>query len=422
MTVEAQAKESKRTTRPLEKAWIGGVCAALARQFNLPVLAVRLVFMLLLGTTDVGIVVYFFFWICIPPEYKRRSAALDTATRSGQRAKASNLPQLTSSDYAQIFAFAILYIGVIWLLQLFLGNPLDELAQSALLFLGMGLIWWVADHASARKTGVSGARRFIQPFISHWTSLLLVLLGVVLLALSGIWTDGLHRYLYPRTRIDDVQRLILWAVWLVLVLGAAVLPFFVRNRRELARARVDKEIADTRADMAAHLHDSVLQTLALIQRSAGDERQVLQLARKQERELRNYLYGELDSKDSLLEALNEVAADVEERYGQEVEVVNVGDTEMDERLEDMVAAAREAAQNAAKHSGEEHIDIFLEVDGNLVEVFVRDRGAGFDLAHIDSDRMGVRESIMERMARCGGRAIIKTAPGEGTEVRLELSK
>jgi signal transduction histidine kinase len=166
----------------------------------------------------------------------------------------------------------------------------------------------------------------------------------------------------------------------------------------------------------------VLQTLALIQRSADDKRTVIALARRQERELRSYLYGEVATESTLVEALRNCAEDVEDRYGIEVELVHVGDAPMDEKAQALVDASREALVNAAKHSGERRVDVYTEVNGDSATVFVRDRGAGFDLGRIESDRMGVRESIVERMNRAGGRAIIKTAIGEGTEVRLELPR
>jgi signal transduction histidine kinase len=174
--------------------------------------------------------------------------------------------------------------------------------------------------------------------------------------------------------------------------------------------------------MAAHLHDSVLQTLALIQRQAADPKKVTALARRQERELRQWLYGEAPASGSLVEALTEEMLDVEGAHGVDVELVSVGDAELTPELTAVVRAAREAMVNAAKHSGCDRIDLYAEADEDLVSVYIRDRGAGFDLAEVEEDRMGVRGSIVERVKRAGGRAIIRTAPGEGTEVRLELPR
>ncbi len=202
----------------------------------------------------------------------------------------------------------------------------------------------------------------------------------------------------------------------------AALPWLLRVRRDLARAREDALVADARADMAAHLHDSVLQTLALIQRRAADPKAVTALARRQERELRQWLYGEAPVTTTLSEALAAEAIDVEDRHGVDVELITVGDCELEAGVTALVKAAREAMVNAAKHSGAGRIDVYAEVDAELVSVYVRDRGRGFDLAAVEVDRMGVRGSIVERVKRAGGRAIIRTAPGEGTEARLELPR
>jgi signal transduction histidine kinase len=163
----------------------------------------------------------------------------------------------------------------------------------------------------------------------------------------------------------------------------------------------------------------VLQTLALIQRRADDPRDVAQLARRQERELRAWLNEErTEAADSLVAALRAAAAEVEARHGVDVEVVAVGDAAVDERTGALVAAAREAMTNAAKFSGAPRVDVYAEIAGRRAEVFVRDRGAGFDRAAVPEDRRGVRESIEGRMARHGGTSRISTTPGEGTEVVL----
>lgn len=175
--------------------------------------------------------------------------------------------------------------------------------------------------------------------------------------------------------------------------------------------------------MAAHLHDSVLQTLALIQKQAGDPRAVVTLARRQERDLRGWLYGDqTGDATSFAAALRRVGVEVEDAHGVPVEVVTVGDIELDDARRAVVQAAREAAVNAAKHSEADAVDIFAEVEGHHVEVFVRDRGNGFDLGSIPEDRLGVRRSIIARMERHGGTAVIRSAPGEGTEVRLSTRK
>jgi signal transduction histidine kinase len=177
--------------------------------------------------------------------------------------------------------------------------------------------------------------------------------------------------------------------------------------------------------MAARVHDSVLQTLALIQKHAQEPRRVASLARRQERELRGWLYGDQPLEDdsaSLLAALEAAAGDVEELHGLRVELASAGDCPVDASVNALVLAAREAMTNAAKFAGVEEIDVYAEVTDDAVGVFVRDRGAGFDREKVPADRRGVVESIEGRMERAGGRATVTTSPGKGTEVELHLPR
>nr|MBA2464280.1 ATP-binding protein [Nocardioidaceae bacterium] len=191
---------------------------------------------------------------------------------------------------------------------------------------------------------------------------------------------------------------------------------------DLSEERASRVRTEERADMAAHLHDSVLQTLALIQKHADDGRTVATLARAQERDLRGWLYGDQrEDPTTLAGALRAAAAEVEDGFGVPIEVVTVGDTAASDRLRPLVLAAREAMVNAARHSTADQVDVYAESDGRRCEVFVRDRGRGFDLGAVPEDRLGVRNSIEDRMRRHGGQAVIRTAPGEGTEVKLALT-
>jgi signal transduction histidine kinase len=205
-------------------------------------------------------------------------------------------------------------------------------------------------------------------------------------------------------------------------LGIVLAPWLYQSRTALNQARADKVRADARADMAAHLHDSVLQTLALIQRQADDPKAVHQLARRQERELRTWLYGEEPQTETLKVALTAAAVEVEDEWAVPVEVVMVGDCETSDALQALIRATREAMVNAAKHSGADKVDVYAEVDDERVEVFVRDRGKGFDVDQVADDRMGVKGSIINRMSRHGGTAPVRSAPGDGTEVRLEIPR
>jgi signal transduction histidine kinase len=212
-------------------------------------------------------------------------------------------------------------------------------------------------------------------------------------------------------------------VLVILVAAALILaPWWLRLVRGLAAERAERVRSQERAEVGAHLHDSVLQTLALMQKRADDPREVAALARRQERELRAWLNGRRPDEASLAAALEAAASEVEDDHGVPVEVVTVGDAPLDERAAALVAAAREALVNAAKFAGPEPISMYAEVDGARAEVFVRDRGPSFDPAAVPADRRGVRESIVGRMERHGGRATLHTAPGHGTEVELVMER
>jgi signal transduction histidine kinase len=208
----------------------------------------------------------------------------------------------------------------------------------------------------------------------------------------------------------------------VAVLGGValvLLPWGLKFWRDLEAERAGRVRETERAEIAAHLHDSVLQTLALIQRRAGNEHDVVRLARAQERELRGWLFKD-PARDAgqLSERIKAAAAEVEDGLGNAVDVVTVGDTEMTERHEALVQASREAMLNAARHGGGP-VSVYLEVSDGGAEVFVKGRGPGFELHNVPQDRLGVRESIIGRMKRHGGNAAISSGP-DGTEVRLRL--
>jgi signal transduction histidine kinase len=219
---------------------------------------------------------------------------------------------------------------------------------------------------------------------------------------------------------------------LAVLVGVALLagPYLVRMTQDLSAERLMRIRAQERAEVAAHVHDSVLHTLTLIQRNADSPGEVRRLARAQERELRAWLYRpeswgkeEETEPETLAEAVRRTAAEVEDKHGVPLEVVVVGDCPLDEKLTAQIQAAREAMVNAAKYGGDGGpVQVYAEVEGRTVFLSVRDRGPGFDLDAIPADRMGVRESIIGRMERNGGTARVRAAPDGGTEVELEMER
>jgi signal transduction histidine kinase len=284
------------------------------------------------------------------------------------------------------------------------------------------LIWRNAP-AEERAALERAARPFLsvgRPGRSLWQVALWAVIG------AGAAAAGLVLLLDHRTKA------VLWPIGGVLLVLAGIVvifgPWWLRIARDLVVERQARAVAEERADIAARVHDSVLQTLALIQRRAADPARVTALARAQERELRSWLFegkapGSLDGEaTSFSTGLASIERDVEAAHGIKVEAVTVGDCPLDESVEALLAATREATVNAAKWSGSPTVQIFAEAGADAISVFVRDRGAGFDPAAVSPDRKGVAESIRGRMARAGGSATVKSAPGAGTEVVLELPR
>jgi len=286
---------------------------------------------------------------------------------------------------------------------------------------GLALIWRNApeeDQATLRHLlePLGVATDDVKP--NRRSALRLVIAGALMAGGLG-WLFSAHASLALLRPLGGVL-LVIAAI--VLALG----PWWLRIARDLALERQAKARAEERVDIAARVHDSVLQTLALIQRRANDPQKVIQLARMQERELRSWLFegrapGDADV-SSVAEGVRQIQRDVEALHGVPVEIVTVGDCPLDEHLNALLGAAREATVNAAKWSGAGVISLFAEVESGEVSIVVRDRGKGFDPEAVPEDRKGLAESVHGRMARRGGTAIVTTAPGEGTKVTLSMPR
>jgi signal transduction histidine kinase len=240
-------------------------------------------------------------------------------------------------------------------------------------------------------------------------------LGVALVIAAGF------AFLQATGSLSAARDVLLAAIAVAVVLGVIFAPWVVRLVRSLGSERAERIRSQERAEVAAHLHDSVLQTLALVQKRADDPRAVAQLARRQERELRAWLNADRPSASRLGGALQQAAEEIEDDHGVPIEVVTVGDADLNDAGQALVAAAREAMQNAAKFGGAGPVDVYAEASGDRISVFVRDRGPGFEIDAIPDDRRGVRESIIGRMQRHGGRAEVHSDTS-GTEVELTLEE
>ena len=413
---QESAGRRPRATRVSEGAMLGGVCTGLARHLGWPVVVIRIGFVALVVTQLVGLVAYGALWLLMPPEPAVKAPGLESASRAGMR---ETVKPRRRMDWGMLVALVALGSGLLWIAQATgIGVRSQLFWPVVFACAGAALVWRQADSARQKQwKAEAGGRVWLAPFVAKdgWPTVVRVVLGLGLVgAAFGI-------VIAQQNRIAQLPQVLNMTLLALAGLTIVAAPWLYRSRTALNEARSAKVRADARADMAAHLHDSVLQTLALIQRQSDDPKAVQQLARRQERELRTWLYGDELSELTLKAALTAAAAEVEDERGIPVEIIVVGDCETSDSVQALVRAAREAMVNAAKHSGADKIDVYAEVDDDRVEVFVRDRGKGFDPDTVDEDRMGVRGSIINRMARHGGTAEIRSSPGNGAEVRLEIT-
>jgi signal transduction histidine kinase len=413
----ATLHQPRRATRDTRGPFIGGVAAGLARHLAVPALWVRAGFVVAAVLGGFGVALYAGLWLMLPTDSRFETGApgVESATRGGRRP--GRIRRL--GDVGPAVALAALGFGAILLAQAVLGRA-AVFWPVFLAVVGTALLWRQADEAQRERwldtTGRIDPVRAVlggggwAAFARIGTGAALVVTALVLFLLRG-GSLGMAR--------DITLAALLTLAGLAVVVG----PWMYRLAADLSAERAERVRTQERADLAAHLHDSVLQTLALIQRNADDGAAVARLARSQERDLRAWLYaGEADDETSVASALRGVAASVEDAHGISAEVVTVGDCPLTEDLRPVVAATGEAVTNAAKHARTGQVDVYAEIGAEAVDVFVRDRGRGFDPDAVPADRLGVRRSIIDRMARHGGTAQVRSVAGEGTEVRLHLPR
>jgi len=387
----------------------GGVAAGLAARTGFDVTVVRIAFVLAtLATGGFALVVYVLAWLLVPLD----GADSNIATQARSDRHGITLAAGLASLLAVVLLIASTF-GIGWLE--WLSWPLIISAA------GLVLIWRNATpdeqetmrHLAEPLAGLTGGKGRRRTIVRMSVA------GVLLISGLATITTG-HESIALLRPLGGVL-LVIAAI--VVVLG----PWWLGIARGLVVERQARIRAEERADMAARLHDSVLQTLALIQRRANDPQQVVKLARAQERELRAWLFddqapGSLGEGMTLAAGVRLIQQEVEDQHGITVEAVTVGDCELDDDLAALLAAAREATVNAGKWSGADVVSLFAEVEPTEVSLFVRDRGRGFDPAAVPGDRRGLAESVRGRMARRGGSATVRSVPGEGTEVSLTMPR
>jgi signal transduction histidine kinase len=385
---------------------IAGVAAGIARRLGIDPVVVRVLFVATSAAGGAGLALYLVGW----------------AVMGGEDGKLAPIERLAGrrETLMVVAGMVLLAIASLLLLRKWGLWLSDAIVWPVLLAAAGGALIWrqsTAAEAPARAPAVAPAEPRAPLLHLPADAASRALVGAALVVGGGLVFLWLNDALQPAR--DSVL-----AVVVVLIAATLIFaPWWLRLVRGLSAERAERIRSQERAEVAAHLHDSVLQTLALMQRRVEDPREVAALARRQERELRAWLNGRRAAGDATVaSALEGAAAEVEEAHGVPVEVVAVGDAPLDPGAEALVAAAREALVNAAKFAGESPVALYAEVAPGRIEVFVRDRGPGFDPAAVPEDRRGVRESIVGRMERHGGRATVHTAPGAGTEVELVLER
>jgi signal transduction histidine kinase len=406
--VNASNVSGELLRRDRAAGWVGGVAAGIARRLGVDVSLVRLAFVVATAAGGAGAAAYALGWLLIPVgdsgPHRRRiptgRAAVEVALGTGLLLLAV---LLTFRALGVWFSDAI-----VW--------PLVLIAS------GGALIWRGSATDREREDTATPAPTPREAALAEGRRAAAAIsrtgLGIALVIAAGFV------FLQATGALGAARDVLLAVIAAVVVLGVIFAPWVVRLVRSLTQERAERIRSQERAEVAAHLHDSVLQTLAMVQRRAGDPNEVAALARRQERELRAWLADRPAPGQAarLAAALEAAATEVEESQGVPVEVVVVGDRDLDARHEAVVAAAREAMTNAAKFGGGSPVDVYAESGGGRTQVFVRDRGPGFDPASVPADRRGVRESIVGRMERHGGRARLSSEPGAGTEVELTLEE
>jgi signal transduction histidine kinase/phage shock protein PspC (stress-responsive transcriptional regulator) len=390
-------------TRPTPRV-VGGVCSGFAAHTGLPVGAVRLATAVLVVCGGAGLLLYAWLWATVP------SAAAGSAPLKSVLTPAADVDEEEEATAAARRAPVVeILLGVALLAaasavvagRMGATVPLEVVVPGVVVVTGAALAWRQFD--ALRNVRSAGSSALVVRALG---ALVLVVLGILLF--------------FTTSSRPNVWTVLTAAVAVLVGVAVVVAPWVVRLVRDLAEERAARVRDLERAEFAAHLHDSVLQTLALIQQKAEPGSDAARLARAQERELRSWLFTErAEPARDLGTQLRDAAVDIEAEYPARIEVIAVGPARTD--LPDgLVAAAREAMLNAARHAGGT-VSVYAETAGDRVELSIRDRGPGFDVDAVPAGRYGVRESIIGRMQRLGGNATIAPGPGRtGTEVRLTL--
>jgi signal transduction histidine kinase len=400
----APARRFVRFTRDRDDRIVAGVAGGLARELGVDPVLVRIAFAVLVFAGGVGLLLYGALWALAPAGTVQPGPARPATAQ-------------------QAVALALITAGVLGLLRalgLWFGDALvvPILVAAA----GSAVVWTRADGARRHRLARLGGRFTPEVFQSAAAAPVSPVRIVVGTLLVGGAVAG---FLAANDALVAAGDLALAMVAALGGLGLLFGPWLWRVRTELNAERRRRIRQEEHAEIAAHLHDSVLQTLALIQRSADQPTRMVALARRQERELRTWLYGDgspAGGPRTLAEGFAAIVEELEATHDVAIELVTVGDAPIDDHGRALIAATREATLNAAKHARVATVDLYLEVEDASYHAFVRDRGIGFDPDAVPADRHGISRSIHERLARHEGSATVSSGAGVGTEVELAVPR
>jgi len=389
------APATRRLYRRRDGRLVGGVAAGLADHLGVDVLALRIGFVVTIVLGGLGVFLYAAFWAVVP------QAPDDIAS-----------PRSLGSR-TQLVAFAALGVGMLVVAQ-FIGFGPGLLWPAAAAVTGAAILWRQADETHRRKwLSVAGRQTRLITTARGGTAFRYAV-GFLLVIV------GMGTFLAAHGALPQARRALLPVLVVVLGLVLVIGPWMLQALRQLSDERTARIHEHERVELAGRVHDSMLQTLTLIQRQANDPDEVRRLVRHSERELRGWLYASTPAAETLRAVITALCADIEDEYAVTIDLVIVGEHPATPAMQPLVQALREATINAAKHSGADQIAIYVEVGATEVVGFVRDRGHGFSLDDVPADRYGVRESVIGRMQRHGGDAVVRSSANGGTEVRLTM--
>ncbi|WP_418969107.1 PspC domain-containing protein [Alloscardovia omnicolens] len=428
--------------RPYQKRIFAGVCRGLAMHLGMKTWVIRLIFVGLSLLMGIGIVAYLFLWITVPAYNEAQlhytvltaqQSALSRGNRtdfSGNLNEASNTyfapsPPTTQSAPYMLSAppYSFPSVGAAQQAPIGQGTAWNLIA---IILAGVFVIYvgfnWIIDHKllspmlALEISLASLCALAVWVYSERFNRASIVVTSIALfIFIGGVFTITL--FSFPKDAYLHIFGIFLIGIVSIAFIAA---PLLTHYHQTLLEESAQKQREEERADMAAHLHDSVLQTLNLIRQNSQNPDYVAQLARTQERELRRWLYEDReDAMQSIVSSMKLISAQVEDTHGVPIEVITVGDTQPPAHATALIEATRQALTNACTH-GKPAISLYVEANQQSIQVFVRDHGDGFNIDDIPEDRMGVRHSIQGRMERAGGTVEIVSRPHWGTEVRMTL--